>query len=83
MPIKQPKVGDFVKIVFDDHCENFHDAMQFEAYGKITKITKKAYVLHTWQYYDLIQRAKDSDPEKNENCFCIVKKAVDSIKIFK
>ena len=83
MPIKQPKVGDFVKMVFVDHCENFYDAMQFEAYGKITKITKKAYVIYTWQYHDPIQRAKDHDPDKNENCFCIVKKAVESIKIFK
>ena len=83
MTIKRPQIGDFVKVIFWDHCENFHDAMQFEAYGKITKITPKAYVLYTWQYHDHIQRAKDPDPEKNENCFCIVKKAVDSIKIFK
>ena len=80
---KRPKIGDVVHIVFWDHCENFNDAMQFEAYGKITAITPKAYVLHTWLYYDPLQRAKDSDPDKNENCFCIVKRAIDSIKIFK
>ena len=83
MTTKRPKIDDVVHIVFWDHCENFNDAMLFEAYGRITAITRKAYVIHTWLYRDPLQRAKDPDPDKNENCFCFVKRAIDSIKILK
>lgn len=79
----RPAVGDIVHVIFWDHCENFHDAMQFEAYGKITSITKKAYLVHTWQYSDPLQRATDKDPESNENWFAIVKSAIVSIRRLK
>ena len=83
MAVKKARIGDVVHIVFWDHCENFHDAMQFEVYGKITGMTPKAYIIHTWQYHDPVQRAADSSATSNEHSFCIVKKAIDSIKVFK
>lgn len=83
MKAKKPLVGDVVHIVFWDHCENFHDAMKFDVYGKLTKITPKAYIIHTWVYNDPIQRATDSDPKSNENSFAIVKMAIESIRVLK
>ncbi len=81
---KKPiKVGDVIHAVFWDHCENCSDAMQFEAYGKVTKITKKAYIIHTWMYYNPVQKAADSNASANENCFAIVRKAIDSIRVLK
>jgi hypothetical protein len=79
----RPKQGDIVHVVFWDHSECFEDAMQFEVFGKIARITPKAYIIGTWQYYDPLQRAADKNPESNENHFCIVKKAVDSIRQLK
>jgi len=79
---KKPiKVGDIIHAVFWDHCENFSDAMQFEVYGKVTKITKKAYIIHTWMYHDPVQRAADSNFSANENYFAIVKSTIDTIKV--
>lgn len=83
--MKKPKIttGDIVQIVFYDHCENFHDAMKFEVIGKVTAITKKAYQIHTWMYHDQIQRAQDRNADDNENCFAIVKSAIESIRKLK
>ena len=67
-------------IVFWDHSECFEDAMQFEAFGQLKKITKKAYIINTWQYKDPLQRASDRSPEENENSFCIVKSTIDTIR---
>ena len=83
MKSKRPSVGDVVHVIFWDHAENFHDAMRFEAYGKITKITPIAYIIHSWVYNDPVQRAADSDPKSNENSFAIVKRAIESIRILK
>ncbi len=75
------RVNDVVHVVFWDHCADFHDAMQFECFGRVQKITKKAYVIATWAYVNPDQRLLDPHPEANENVFCIVKRAVDSIKV--
>lgn len=77
------KVGDVVHIIFWDHCENFDDAMKFEVYGRITKITKMAYIIHTWIYSDPLQKVADSNHASNENSFAIVKKAIESIRVIK
>jgi len=79
----KPQVDDIVHVVFWDHAENFHDAMQFEAFGQIRRITRKAYIIHAWQYHDPIQRAADKGAEDNEHTFAIVKRAVDSIRRLK
>lgn len=83
MASKRPQIGDLIHVVFWDHAENFHDAIRFEVVGKITSITRRAYVVHTWMYSDPIDRAKDTNLDANENCFCIVKRAIDSIRILK
>ena len=83
MKTYKPAIGDIVHCVFFDHCENFHDVMQFEVFGRITAITKRAYIISAWQYADPLQRAADRSSDENENKFAIVKKAVDSIKKLK
>lgn len=85
MPIKRvrPKIGDYVHIVFWDHCECFHNAMQFTVVGKLDSITKEAYRVKCWYYHDQVQRAADDSADKNEHDFCIVKKAIESIRILK
>ena len=83
--VKKPEIaiGDFVHIVCWDHAENFHDAMQFEVVGQITAITRKAYIISTWQYHDPIQRAADRNADENEHKFAIVRSAIDSIRKLK
>lgn len=77
----KPSVGDFIHIVFWDHCENFHDAMQFEVVGLLKALTPKAYIVKCWYYHDEAQRAADANADQNEHCFAIVKSAVDSIRV--
>ena len=79
----KPEIGDFVHVVFWDHCENFDDAMQFEVIGQLTSMTRQAYIIHCWKYHDSVQRAADKHADENENKFAIVKKAVESIKRLK
>ena len=80
---QRPKIGDIVQIVFWDHAESFHDAMQFEVIGKLTGSTRKAWIIHSWLYHDPLQRAADTNAAENENKFAIVKSAIDSIRILK
>lgn len=77
------KVGDIVHVVFWDHAENSSDGMLFECYGKITASTRKCWIIHFWQYHDLLQRAADKNADDNETCFAIVKSAIDSIRKLK
>ena len=83
MKIRSAKVDDIVQIVFWDHAENFHDAMQFEVIGKVTKITERIYQINCWFYHDPLQRAADSNASDNETYFAIVRSAIDSIRILK
>lgn len=78
-----PTVGDFVHIVFDDHCENFHDVMTFEVVGKLVQKTRWAYIVKTWYYSDPVQAAIDRNQEENEHKFAIVKRAVKEIRVLK
>ena len=83
MKSKPIKIGDVIYAVFWDHAENSSDAMQFEVYGKVTAITKKAYIVYAWLYHDPVQKAADSNCKDNEFCFAIVKSAIDTIKVLK
>ena len=83
MPKKRPSVGDIVEIVFWDHAENSKDALLFEVFGRITGITRKAYIVRSWGYQNEVDRAGDGNACANENWYAIVKKAVDSIRILK
>lgn len=83
MPKPIPKIGDVVHVVFWDHAENFGNALRFDAYGKITDKTNKAYVIHCWHYHDDLDRARDSSPHHNETNFSIVRSAIESIKVLK
>ena len=78
----KPKVGDVVRIRFLDHAENADDAMSFEVYGRITVETKSAYQVGHWLYANEVDRAGDRNPE-NEHKTIIVKKAIESIRIYK
>ena len=80
--MKRPviKTNDIVHVTFLDHCENGDDAMLFEVYGIVTKITRKAYVIYTWRYADPIKQAADSNRDENEHCFVIVKSAIEEIR---
>lgn len=82
MPVKKPQVGDIVNIVFWDHAENSRDALKFEVIGRISSITKMAYMVRCWGYESDIDRASDGNVS-NENWFAIVKSAIESIKVLK
>ena len=82
MPVKKPVVGDIVHIVFLDHAENARDALRFEVIGRISSITKLAYMVRAWGYDNDVDRAADANPS-NENWYAIVKSAIESIKVLK
>jgi hypothetical protein len=74
--------GDIVHCTFYDHAENSKDALLFEVFGRVEKVTRHAYLIYCWSYVDDVERAKDSNPE-NENWFAIVKRAIVDIKVLK
>lgn len=83
--MKKPKieVGDVVHCVFWDHAQDAKDALRFEIFGRVTDITRKAYRIHYWQYVDEVDRAADGNRKENEDCYCIVKSAIETIKRLK
>jgi len=76
------KVGDVVHITFLDHAENSKDVLLFEVFGRIYKITRKAFCVRSWGYVTDVDRAGDSNTD-NEHTYAIVKSAVDSIRILR
>ena len=82
MPAKRPTIGDLVEIIFWDHAEQSKDALLFEVYGRISNITKKAYIIRAWGYVKEVDRAGDGNID-NENTYAIVKRAIDSIRVLK
>jgi hypothetical protein len=80
--VKPPKIGDIIRVTFLDHAENSRDSISFEAFGRVTDITKTAYKITAWGYIDPTDRARDHN-EDNEHWYCIVRKAITDIKILK
>jgi len=80
MPLKKPKIGDLVELVFWDHAESSKDALLFEVFGRLISITKQAYIIRARGYVKDVDRAGDGNPD-NENTYAIVKRAIDSIRI--
>jgi hypothetical protein len=78
----KPAPGDVVQITFWDHAEASDDVLRFEVFGRIYKITPRAYCLKSWCYVSDIDRVGDSN-EDNENRFAILKRAIDEIKVLK
>ena len=76
-------LDDILHIVFWDHCENHHDAIQFEVYGKLVAVTRKAYILGCWIHHTPEARAADNSDDKNEHRYAIVKSAIESIRKLK
>ena len=56
--------------------------MRFEVIGRVFDITRTSYRIRCWGYVDDMDREKDSR-EDNENWYCIVKKAIESIRTLK
>ncbi len=79
----RPKIDDIVRCVFWDHAQDSKDALRFEVFGRVTDITKKAYRIHYWRYVNEVDRASDDNTKENEECYCIVKKAIESIEKLK
>lgn len=75
--------GDIVHCVFLDHSQGGDDIMRFEVFGRVKTITPRHYNIYCWRYVDEVDRAADRNTHHNEENFCIVKKAVESIKRLK
>lgn len=83
MSKQKTKVGDIVHVVFWDHAQDAKDALKFEIFGRLTEVTKKAYKIHYWRYVDDIDRAADDNRNNNEDCYCIVRSAIESVRVLK
>lgn len=79
----KPKVGDIVHIVFLDHAQASDDALLFEVFGRLDKITKTAYKVYHWRYVNDVDRAADHHTRHNEDCFAIAKGVVKEIRVLK
>lgn len=82
MTKKPIKIGDIVLCEFWDHAENSKDAMLFEVFGRVTDKTRTSYIIHSWAYRNDTDKARDNNAD-NEVWFCIVKKAIQSIRALK
>ena len=78
----KPTKGDVVKIEFLDHCEDGDDVILFKVYGEVTKITQRAYHVVAWGFVNEVDGAANSY-RGNEKTFCIVKKAVQSVVVYR
>ena len=81
----KPKIsiGDIVHIEFLDHAQDAKDVLLFEIFGRITKITPQSYIVHYWRYVKDVDRAADSNDRENEDCYAIVRSAIQSIRRLK
>ena len=79
----RPAIGDIVHIQFLDHAQDAKDVLLFEIFGRLTGITRNAYRVHYWRYVDAVDRAADDNKRENEDCYCIVKSAVKSLRVLK
>ena len=61
--MKKPaiKAGDIVHCQFLDHAENSDEAMLFEVFGRVERVTRNSYVIYCWRYVDAVDRAADSN----------------------
>ena len=75
---KRVRVGHIVQCEFLDHSEGGKDSIPFEVIGRVFEITKDSYKIRCWGYLDDDERK--TGREDNEHWFCIVKKAVISIR---
>ena len=75
------KVGAIIRLEFLDHSQGSDDAVLFECFGRLTKITETAYRVHSWRYVNDVDRAADTNASENEDNFAIVKKAVTMIEV--
>ena len=70
-PDKCFQVGDVVRIKFTDHAEDGNE-LEFVVYGRVKKVSKKAYRINSWEYYSHPQRT-----DMNVKWFSIVRSAID------
>lgn len=87
MPAKFPKswsprVGDIVEVRFHDHSEESHDpqegAIHFCVFGRLHKITKSVYIVHSWAY--VAPDGYEEGADSNIVGFTIVRKAITEIR---
>lgn len=75
------RVGNIVHCIFLDHAQNSDDALKFEVFGRVTKITRTSYIIHYWRYVDDPKKEPDFNHKDNEDNYAIVKSTIDSIRI--
>lgn len=83
MPSKKPsvRVGDEVRITFDDHVRDADDVMEFMVYGRVVKTSRKAITVDSWALADPLGD-RDEDRE-NIHTFTILRKVINHIKVFR
>jgi len=80
--MKKPlaKVGDEVRLLIDDHVENSDDIEEYYVYGRVAKVTKKAYTVDSWAMRDM-SRDRDHDRD-NITTFTILRGVIREVHIF-
>ena len=79
---KRPVIGDIVELKFWDHAENSRDALLFVVIGRVSNITKRADIVHTWQYVNATDKSAD-DNDANAVWIAIVNSAISDIRRLK
>jgi hypothetical protein len=76
-----PAVGDEVRILFHDHVEGTDDVEPYYVYGRVAKVSPRAYTIDSWAMADM-NRDREADRE-NITTFTILRKVIDEVIIFK
>ncbi len=75
-----PKVGDWVRIRFDDHVLGSDDVEEFYVSGRVAKVTRKAYTIDSWA---LVDPARDRDHDReNITTHTIVRGVISEVVIW-
>ena len=73
-----PTAGDRVEVMFADHtrgkAEHSQGHLEFICWGRIAKVTRRAYIIHIWTYAE--PEKYDDEDVSNIEVVSIVRKAI-------
>ena len=73
------KIGDEVKITFQDHAQDSNNLLLFNVYGIISRVTRSSVTINSWDYAGMISE----EPNYNTTMFTIIRDTIVGVKYLK
>ena len=73
------KIGDEVKITFQDHAQDSNNLLLFNVYGIISAVTKSSVTINSWDAEGMISE----EPNYNTTMYTLVRNAIVNVKYLK